>query len=109
MKIKGGNAYEKPGHQLTHSQEINKQGDFSFFRDFVKITWDHVWRDFICYEWAAQVWVITILFISPLPFNYLQAFLYHHVGFYRNYTMLALKGHPPSLLPSARCVTNTLT
>lgn len=66
MKIKRGNAYEKPGHQLAHSQEIHKQGDFSFFKDFVKITWDHVWRDFACYEWTAQVWVITFLFISPL-------------------------------------------
>lgn len=38
MKIKGGNAYEKPGHQLAHSQEINEQGDLSFFKDFVTIT-----------------------------------------------------------------------
>lgn len=53
---------------------------------------------------------LLLFFISPLfPFNYLQAFLYHLVGFYRNYTMLALKGHPPSLLPSANCATNTLT
>lgn len=65
MKIKGGNAYEKPGHQLAHSQEINEQGDLSFFKDFVTITWDHVWRHFVCCEWAAQVWVITIL-LFPL-------------------------------------------